>query len=138
MIVVQSFVLMMLAGIFFGAWPLVMSESGLKGAQSAMWFACGGAGMIALFTATTEGIQFNVDARWGLVIIASALGGVGLVCLNIGLANSPPQQVGKLLQVMIMFQVAVPAIYLLSVTGEWNRDIVAGLFCAAGAVYFLS
>ena len=125
----------LLAGLFFGLWPLFMNRSGLSGNASALAFS----GLVAVFVSYFGIRDFHqsTDIRWTFVIIAGILGAVGVMNFNGMLAKATPQSVSSLFVLMILVQTAVPAIYQIFM-GGLSATKVAGFVLAACAAILLT
>ncbi len=124
MTTIQTYGCMLVAGLFFGIWPLIMNRSGLGGVQSAIIFSTCAAVIIIAFGGMTQGFNFT-GAKFSYVFIASCFGGAGLIFLSIGLAHTSPKQVSKLFLIMVIAQIVVPATYHAFVNG--GLDVRTGL-----------
>ena len=106
----EVYIRALLAGVFFGIWPLFMNRSGLPGNASAMVFALG-SGLLVAWFGIFELRATTVSIAWTMVLAACVTGAAGLVNFNTMLYKSTPQEVGSLFVTMIMVQIAVPLIY---------------------------
>ena len=126
----------LLAGLFFGVWPLLMNKSGLNGNVSSMAFS----GLVFLlvvpFALRDHGDLSNV--RWILVILAGAVGAAGIMSFNGMLSKATPQTVGSLFVLMIVVQTAVPAAYQVIMNGGLSVTKSLGFVLAAVAGVLLT
>lgn len=126
-----------LAGVAFGIWPLLMNRSGLGGNTSAAVFS-GLAFLVVLPFAIREGgLAFN-PTMVTFAIGAGIAGGLGLLAFNGMLATATPAQVGRLFVIMILVQVAVPAIYQVIMDGGVSLKEGVGLGFALMAALLLA
>ncbi len=98
-----------MAGLFFGFWPLFMNKSGLKGNISSAAFC-----MIALMTIVpfaVGDIGALQNTRWLMLVVAGIFGGIGLLFFNGMLSKAMPEKVGSLFIIMLVAQMIPPAIY---------------------------
>ncbi|HLD06037.1 MAG TPA: hypothetical protein VJC16_00700 [Candidatus Nanoarchaeia archaeon] len=96
-----------LAGIFFGLWPLIMNRSGLNLITSSAVFYS--VGLLVVMPFALRGASFAGGN--GTVAAAAGLAGVlGLLAFNAMLAKTAPQQAAMMFMVMIVVQIAVPAL----------------------------
>lgn len=107
---------MVLAGVLFDAWPILMNRSGLSGMHSTAAF------IIIVFVtvmpfALWNGITLS-NTNWSWAIAAGLCSAAGLIAFNSGLAEATPQTVGKLFVTMIVVQTAVPALYHVIMNGQ--------------------
>ena len=126
---------MMLAGALFGAWPLVMSKSGLPGVTSTVILS-----FVILLFVLPVGLYSGLyvkDSKWWFAIAAGILGAFGLLLFNAGLAESRPENVGRLFVVMIVIQTAIPAIYHAIANGGLDARTTCGFIAAAIAAFLL-
>ncbi len=125
-----------LAGIFFGVWPLFMNRSGLGGNVSSAVFAL--IVFIMVFPFAIKSIGFSLPAgNWLMVVLAGIFGALGLLSFNGMLAGVSSERVGSLFVVMIIVQIAIPAIYQVFMTGELPVTKAMGFILAVGAAFFL-
>lgn len=125
-----------LAGLFFGFWPLFMNKSGLKDNISSAAFC-----MIALMVIVPfaiHDIRALQNAHWLMLIAAGTLGGIGLLFFNGMLSKATPERVGTLFIIMLVAQMIPPAIY--QVVKDGGITISKGLGFLAGilAIFLLS
>ncbi len=126
---------MVVAGVLFGAWPILMSKSGLNGPTSAAVFS-----IIALSFILPVAFQHGITltgANWWYALAAGCCGGIGLLVFNSGLAKATPATVGQLFVVMIVVQTAIPAIYSVVMNGQLTLKTGAGFIAAVIAAILL-
>ncbi len=104
-----------LAGFFFGAWPLFMNRSGLSGILSSL-ILCG---LITLFLLPLSINEFkNIEnANWVMVLSASAFSALGMILLGKGLFSANQNNVSSLFITLMVAQATVPAVYKIILTG---------------------
>lgn len=129
----------LLAGVFFGLWPLFMNKSGLNGLMSPMFFA-----LIALTCVLPFGLrriatnpEDLVHVGWTMVILAGVFGAAGTIFFNDMLAKATPQSVGTLFVLMIVVQISIPAIYSAVMNGGVSPSKAIGFALAAVASILL-
>ena len=123
------------AGICFGVWPLVMNKSGLSGNLSSLVLTL--IVLIIVGSVSFGDIGKVVGVNWWAVVIASVVSAVGLLALNGGLATVTPQQVGVFLISITLIQVSAAALYHVIQNGI-TMDKLLGFALAGLALYFLS
>jgi len=128
-----------LAGVFFGIWPLIMNKSGLNGFVSSALFSGIACLIILPFSASQWGSLHAISATsWMLVVVSAAIGAMGLIAFNGMLAQAKPQDVSTLFVLMVIAQTAVPAIYKIFLNGgELSMDKVYGFILAGIAAHLL-
>jgi hypothetical protein len=128
----------MVAGIGFGIWPILMNLSGLRGnLMSAVYgIACL---VFILPFALRDGVTTAqlAGANWWAIVPAAMIGTIGLLSFNAGLAKSTPQTVGTFFVMMILVQIATPAIYHVVRNGLSTYKLIGFMF-AVVAAYFLN
>ena len=125
------------AGVFFGIWPLLMNRSGLSGNLSAVVFDIVSLLFIFPFAALSFS-QFNfAQVNWPFIICAGVAGGIGILNFNGGLAIVSKENVSTFFVLMMVVQVAVPSVYQFF-NGEVSSSKLLGFVLAVGAAYFLS
>lgn len=125
----------LLTGVLFGMWPLLMNRSGLDGSVSSLVLAVITLACILPFSVGSIGSIFGSNINLTFAIIASVLGGFGILLLNGILAKTTPQTVSSFLVFIFVVQIAVPSIYHFIVTG--GLTITKGLgfaFSIAAAI----
>lgn len=127
-------VLSLIAGLFFGLWPLVMNRSGLPANISTVVFA--GTNLLIAVALTIYG-GAKLQGSVGIGIAAGIVGAVGLTAFNLMLSKSKPTEVGSLFVLMVMVQIAVPAVYQMAMSGEVSLKKVAGFLAAFAATVLL-
>jgi hypothetical protein len=106
----------MLAGLFFGAWPLFMNKSGLSGNFSAFVFEVVVTILVIPFSFWNIGDLSA--ARWGMVLLSCTSAAIGILCFNGMLAKAEPTDMSMLFILMIVVQILVPAIYNAVLSGH--------------------
>jgi len=124
-----------ITGLCFGAWPLIMNKSGLTGNTSSLILTL--VVLVVVGSVAIGDIGKISGANWWAVIIASVLSAIGLLALNGGLAVVTPQQVGVFLILMTLIQISTAALYHVFQNGV-TIDKLVGFGFAFAAVYFLS
>jgi drug/metabolite transporter (DMT)-like permease len=126
----------MLAGLFFGIWPLLMNRSNLNGGMSSMAFS----GLVFLFIApfALKNIGDLSQVKWGMVILAGVAGAIGVLNFNGMLAKANMNNVGTLFITMIAVQIALPAIVQIVADRKVALYKGLGVGCAILAAYFLN
>jgi hypothetical protein len=68
------------AGIFFGSWPLLMKESGLKGVYGAMMLIMAELAMLffGFITARDKGLP-NIHVKWWWLFMAGSAAAIGML-----------------------------------------------------------
>lgn len=125
-----------LAGLFFGVWPLLMNRSGLRGNISSAAFCLVALIVIAPFA--LKSIDGFPTANWIAVIGAGLFGGFGLLFFGDMLAKATPEKVGSLFIIMLVFQMATPAIYQVIQDGGLTISKGLGFITAVATVLLLS
>lgn len=127
-----------IAGLFFGAWPLLMNLSGLPGTVSGVILA--GVTALVVFPFALNGFSWSiiVESSWWFALLAGAASGVGVIFFNGGLAATTKENVSDFFVAMIIVQVSVSAIYQIIVTQSITPEKFLGFILAGGAAYLLS
>lgn len=121
-----------IAGVFFGLWPLLLNKSGLNGNVASVIFSGIGFICIALVAFTIGNMTVPAHTNWWLAIGAGAASAIGVLLFNGVLAKASPLNIGTLFVLMLVIQIAVPAIYQVIVSG--SLSITKGLGFALAAV----
>lgn len=125
-----------IAGIFFGIWPLLMNRSGLNGSVASFAFAF--TVLICVFPFALSNPSVNVSS-YNLVfaIGAGILGAAGLLLFNGVLAKANLQNVGLLFVIMLIAQTVVPAVYQSIMTGGISFQKILGFILATISIVLL-
>jgi len=124
------------AGVFFGIWPLLMNRSGLNGNVSSACFSAMVLVGVLPFALHSSGLILPT-ANWTMVILAGMCGALGLLSFNGMLAGASIQNIGALFVSMTLVQVAVAALYQTLMTGHISIDKFMGYLLATVAAYLL-
>lgn len=125
-----------IAGIFFGIWPLFMNRSGLSGNVSSAMFGISCFIWILPIALRSNGFTLP-QANWWVVAAAGIFGALGLLSFNGMLAKATVKNVGTLFVLMTVVQIAVAALYQTVMTGRVTLDKAAGYATATLAAFLL-
>lgn len=125
-----------LAGLFFGLWPLFMNRSGLAGTVSSFTFAFIAMVVVMPFALHTTGFAIPA-ANWLMVACGGIFGALGLLSFSGMLADVPPEKVGSFFVAMIIVQIMIPATYQVIMTQELPLAKAAGFALAIIAAFLL-
>lgn len=126
-----------LAGFFFGIWPLLLNRSRLSGDVSSAVFTF--FALITVLPLALRGMSHSLaNANWGMAISAGFFAGLALLAFNGMLAKAPHENVGALVILMIVVQIAVPALYQVVITRRLTGPSSIGFAAAVAAAYFLT
>lgn len=133
----SPFLGMLVAGVLFSIWPIIMSKSGLSGmASTAVFIVMSMTIIVPAAMSNGVTLQSVAGAKGVYALIAAAIASVGLILMNRSLGAADPQQIGSLLLVMVLAQVAVPALYQIWV-GALTMKLVGGIVAAVVAIILL-
>lgn len=122
----------MLAGLFFGFWPLLMNRSGMKAntfTVMAVSFT-----LVCVFPFFIKEFNYFSGVNWKYAISAFATGTMGAVLFNNVLETATKKEVGYLFIVMTMIQISVPAVYSVMQSGGITMKTFFGFVFAVLAV----
>lgn len=125
-----------LAGVFFGIWPLLMNRSGLTGNVSSALFSLGALIVVSPF-ALFELRSATFSVTWTMAAGACIFGGLGLLAFNGMLSKTTPQTVGSFFVLMIVVQTATPALYQVIQDGSLTVGKAIGFAAAILAAFLL-
>lgn len=126
-----------LAGVCFGVWPLLMNRSGLSGNVSSAVFALGALIVVSPF-ALCELNSISANVIWTMAVGACVFGGIGLLLFNGMLSKATPEKVSSLFLLMIMVQIATPALYQIVQDGGLTTSKGVGFAAAILAAFLLT
>lgn len=126
-----------LAGVLFGIWPLLMNRSGLTGHLLSAVFALGVLMIVSPF-AIYELRNGMAHATWYWAIAACAFGAAGLLIFSDIIAKSSSQTIGSLFVVMLIAQIATPAVYHVINSGGLTLRTALGFVAAILAAILLA
>ena len=123
------------AGILFGIWPLFLNRSGLTGNLGTFVFAT--IVLLCVFPFAASTLRDIANSQWIWAVGAGIFGALGLLVFNSKVAKATPQTIGTFIVLMIVAQIAVPAIYQAIMTGGLPFSKIAGFILAAVAAVLL-
>lgn len=118
---------MIISGILFGAWPLLMNRSGLHWVNASIVLLLVALALITPFfwiSSTTR------EVSWGFAIAAGCASALGIFLFNSGFSQLQPENTAPYFMLMLMVQVAVPALYHVYMNGVVSLREGVG-FCTA-------
>jgi len=132
----QAQIQVLLAGIAFGAWPLIYNRGGVH------W-------SIGLLTMTVVTLTMMIPImymygvprpswQWGFPAMAGVVVTIGLFFFNDMLQKTPATEVAPLVVLTIVVQIAVTLVYHLSVNGHFSMLKLVGFALAVGAAFCLA
>lgn len=127
---------MIITGVVFGVWPLLMNKSGLVGTTATATIAFI-VMLLVLPVGVYHGLTF-VGSKWWFAVIAGCFAALGMLMFNSMLAKATRDEVGRLFVIMLVFQTAVPAVYHAYVNGGLTLKSGAGFLTAIITVFLLS
>lgn len=125
-----------LAGLFFGIWPFFMNRSGLSGNVSSAVFSFGTLVVLVPVAIWSNGLDVP-KANWTMIALACGTAALGLLAFNGMLTKASVKDVGALFVVMIIVQIATPALHSL-LNGGVTVSKIAGLAFALVAAVLLT
>lgn len=128
------------AGLFFGVWPLLMNRSGMSGNVASLVFSAVVLLCVIPFALrpVMSGNAELAQASWAMAILAGVAAAVGMMVFNGMLAKATPQSVGTLFVLMILVQTTVPVVYVAVMNGGISLTKAAGFVLAAAAAFLLA
>lgn len=125
-----------LSGLVFGAWPLLMNKSGLRGNTASAIFCL--VALLIIMPFALNNLDGILKSNWKMAIGAGLCGGIGLLFFNSLLANATSDRVGTLFIVMLAVQMAVPAMFQVIQDGGLNFYKGLGFTTAIATLLLLS
>jgi len=132
----ELYIKMGIAGILFGAWPLIMNRSGLESGVTTVILSTTTLVLVAPFALRSD---FSSAAQhpWLIALAAGIVGGLGLLAFNSALAKASTERVGSLFVLMTIVQISVAALYHAWVNGGVSIKQGVGFAAAACAAFLL-
>lgn len=125
-----------LAGVFFGLYPLLLNRSNLPGNLTGMMFSFFVAVFILPF-ALGEAPKL-ATANWLMLISAGAISAIAMMCMTNFLTNNTEEKIGLLIILMIVTQATVTAIFQIIMDKGVSATRLSGFALAIMAVYLLN
>jgi len=134
---VWQIVRVIVAGLAWGTWPLMMNRSGLKGnIFSAVFSLVCFASVLPFALYAFDGSFAGVS--WPLAVAAGLVGAAGLLSFNGALDKASLQDASTLLIIMVVTQVTVPAVCQIVKSGHLSFTRGAGFVTAIVTVLLLT
>ena len=125
------------SGIMFGSWPLLIRSSGLNAGSVTVL----GSGLMILFVmpfVLMSGVSLGESKWWWLIFVMSAMAAVGCLTFNGMMVKASPDSAALLFVIMLVVQIAVPAMYHSATNQHLSIRTVAGFAAAIIACILLS
>ena len=128
------------AGMLFGAWPIIMNKSGLRGGISAVVMGSIGLVVILPFALRelSNGMAMESNANWKLAFIAGVMGAIGFLLFCGLLAKVEHNKLCSFIVLVTVLQIAVPASYSAIVNGGITMSQGLGFIAAIAATILLA
>ena len=124
------------SGIMFGAWPLLISKSGLSGSSATLIGVIVSFCVVAPF-ALANGVII-AGTKWWIIIITGTMGGLGVLVFNDMMIKAKPGSSALLFVIMLVVQIMVPAVLHLVADHNFSIKTIAGFIAAVVACILLS
>ena len=128
----NAYILVLIAGLGAGAWPLVMQRSGLSGPMVAVVYSlCSLAAALVLLLLSSAGkvASASQSPSWLPAIIAGLLAAMALLLLSTVVAKVTADKLSLLYIVMLLVQISVPI--LISIVVNRGVSLKQGFGLAA-------
>lgn len=134
---IRSLLSVLIAGLFFGAWPLLMNESGLKGYTYSAVYCVMVSSVLIPVALLGDKSSLGVVA-WKFVILAGIAGAIGLIAFGDLASRVTKEQFNSLFIITMVVQCCVPAAYDLILTKQltWQKGL--GFIAAIIAIFCLT
>lgn len=127
--------LALLSGIAFGIWPMLANRSGMQGNPLSLCLL-GVALLLNAPFALKQGVNLPSAQGTTLMVAEGLLMGTGMLFFNGMLAKVSKTQVASMFILMMVVQIAVPAIWQL-ISGNASAKQLAGIAAAVAAAILL-
>ena len=126
---------LIVAGVVFGLWPLVLNRTGVGG-NTATAILTAIICLMALPFALRSGIP-SQGVAWGLLIVCGLLWGFGTLLYNDVLVRAPKEVLGTSIILMLVMQAVAPVLYHVTVNAGVTLKQAIGIGAAFVAVVML-
>jgi len=128
----DKIVRMILAGVFFGTWPLLFNRSGLKGnlftaIAIMVTFVC-------VIPFAMKEYQTYILADWRFAVGAFVTGTIGVVIFNNTIPGLEKVEASNLFVIMMMAQISIPAVNSVILNGLTVKKFAGFAFAFLAAV----
>lgn len=133
----ENILKVVIAGIAFGCWPLLMNKSALSPNTATFMSVVLPAfivGPIVLY----KGLTIPEGNLWWFGVAAAVVTSIGLIIFNSTIVQVAPQDAGRLFLIMLMAQISVPAVYHVVVNHGLSWRVAVGLLAAGAACILLA
>ncbi len=132
-----SIKLALLAGIFFGTWPMFMNRSGLNAYNASLTFTAVTLVAVSPLAIWFRGQQTGV-INWVVAISAGLIGAIGVLVYNHILSKASKDDIGNIIAAQVLMQVVTGAVCQAIVSSSMNPTKIIGFALAAVSVVLIS
>ncbi|MBL7022317.1 hypothetical protein ISR92_03310 [Patescibacteria group bacterium] len=125
-----------LAGMFFGAWPLLMNRSNLNASVSAVVFSI--VVLVIVFPFSVSNWANLTNINWTMAVLAGIAGAIGLLLFNSMLSKATIETVGTLFVLSLVAQITVSSVYKVLMSGDISLAKGVGFALAALSAVLLT
>jgi drug/metabolite transporter (DMT)-like permease len=125
-----------LAGIFFGFYPLMLKHSKLGGNMTALLFSL--AVFIVIIPFAWKEMATLPNTFWPPIIGAGVVSAFGMLCMVSMIAETPQKNVGILMLSVMVTQAVVTVLYQVVLDRGITLTKVIGFACAGIAIVLLN
>lgn len=129
--------LVIMAGLFFTAWPIAMNRSSLSGYLAASCFS-GFCFILTLPLAAWQSGLHLPSANWKMAALAGICGACGLLLFNTALSRTAERDAASAVVLVNLAQVGGAAAYQAWQTGRLTANQIGGYIAAAIATLLLT
>jgi hypothetical protein len=129
---------MIVSGLLFACWPLLLNRSGLAGATSLMGAMAVVTTIVVTFALLNHPTLSGATSHWWIWVIASGLcSAVGMLIMCSVTAKAAPTDIGTLIVIVTIAQIAGTALYDVVMKGDLSLKTAAGFVAAVAAAILL-
>jgi hypothetical protein len=132
----EYLVKVIIAGVLFGFWPLLIGKSGLSTGTATALFSATSFLVVTSF-AIMNGVNFS-GGKWWWAIIAGSMAALGVLAFNDVMIKAKPTVAPMMFVIMLVIQVTVPAAYHVAANQQFSPKTIVGFIAAIIACILLS
>ena len=132
----EYLVKIIISGVLFGFWPLLIGKSGLNTGTATALFSATSFLIVTSF-ALMNGFTLS-GGKWWWTVIAGSMAAMGVLAFNDVMIKAKPTVIPMMFVIMLVIQVTIPATYHVAANQQFSPKTIIGFVAAIIACILLS